>query len=306
MQQTVENILSVFQNYRMEPTSVDQYETSGKKILTDRISKFVGVNEPIKFAMLGFPFKSTNKRDKVLGEEPDMAEQVSLENFARFNNDVKQHYSPGIRIGMASDGFVFNELLGVNESVVSRYMDQSQELAHNADAPVDWFTLKDFYSGSIGSAREKLFANFGTTKEEMELLILTDVDVNILYRGMIRFMEEEIAIKHYDSRNQKHKEAKRLTREMMLANEAYSRLTRHELSDWIRISMHQSVNNGKKFSFKMIPGTDTHHSAWHCVLAVSDNGTYSTLHKKDAIWRGYELMNKDGRPYFFYAKQSTT
>lgn len=290
-------ILEAFNAYRMAPTAIDQYEATGKQILANRIEGFVNKQETIQFAMLGFPFKSTNTRDKVLGDLPDLGEELTVKNFNAFNDTIKGIYSPGVKIRIASDGYVFNDLLGVNDDIVHRYTTGSSYMDHGGT--MDMIDLTHFYGdGSMASKRERLMNHFGYTWEKMEQEILFNPDVNFLYRGMLKFMNEELAWHDFPSKNQREKAAKKLVREMMLRNEAYNLLIRKELSDHIRLSMHPSVNNGYKYSFKLIPGEHTNHSAWHSVV-VLHNGQATTMHKKDAIAAGYELMYKDGNPYNF-------
>jgi pyoverdine/dityrosine biosynthesis protein Dit1 len=76
----------------MNPLSIDEYAIKGRGILRERMLLFISQNQPIKFSIMGFPMKSTNTRDKVLGVLPDMAEQLTLENFADFNMHDEQFY----------------------------------------------------------------------------------------------------------------------------------------------------------------------------------------------------------------------
>lgn len=297
MNNTTTQIVDAFSGYRMAPTAIDQYESAGKQILAERIDKFVSNGEPVRFAMLGFPFKSTNTRDKVLGPLPDLGEELTVKNFEAFNSAITAIYKPGVNITVASDGYVFNDLLGVTDRTVADYTAMSQHYGHNGTLKI--IDLNDFYSGdSLAGKRDRLMQQFGYTWEKMEQEILFNPDVNFLYRGMLRFMEEELAYQDFPSNNQRGKAAKKLVREMMLRNEAYNLLVRKELADHIRLSMHPSVNNGYKYSFKLIPGEHTRHSAWHCVI-VMRNGEAVTMHKSEAVAAGYELVTKDGQPYNF-------
>lgn len=293
---TTTAILKVFETFRMAPTAYDQYESVGRQILAERISKFVSEGKTIEFIMLGFPFKSTNRRDKVIGELPDLGEELTLKNFARFNEEISRVYSAGVNVGIASDGFVFNDLLGVSDKIVDQYAEISHDLGRVA--PMSWYSLRDFYESELSSSREKVMNQFAPTPEKLEQEILMNPDVNILYRGMTRFMMEELADKGYPSGNQLQKAAKKLTREMMMRNEAWSNLVKKEFSHKIRLSMHPSVNNGAKFSFKLIPGERTHHSAWHSAVFM-DGDEVVTIHKKDAEAQGLRLILKDGRPYSY-------
>lgn len=294
----VKQILDVFEGYRMTPTPLDQYQQIGKQLLSDKIGTFVNKNSAINFVMLGYPMKSSNDRDKVIGKLPDLAEQVSLDHFKAFNDQVKQFYAPGVNVNIVSDGYVFNDLLGIEDRVVAQYQDISADMGRLA--PMTWHNLHDFYKeGAIASKREKLMGDFGVSDQELERRILMDLDVNFLYRGMIRFMMEELAIKNFPSGNQLQKAAKILTRNMMSRNEAYSNLVKSEFSSYIRLSMHPSVNNGAKYSFQMIPGPKAYRSPWHCALYIDNQGEYVTVHKKEAEAQGLQLVYQNGRPYYY-------
>lgn len=292
-------LLSAFENFRMAPTPIDEFEQTGKSVLASKMQHFIDQSQPIEFVMLGYPMKSTNNRDKVLGKVPDMAEEVSILNFRRFNTEFKKIYQPGVKVTIVSDGFVFNDLLGEPDNIVHEYKERVIDMAKNS--PLEVLELKDFWKRSftMTMARNSLMESFGIDESEMQRRILMDPDVNFLYRGMIKFMEEELAIKEFASGNQLHKAAKNLTRQMMLRNEAYSMLVKNEFPNSIRLSMHPSVNNGAKYSFQMIPSKKAWTSPWHSALLVTADGSYATVHRKDAIEAGYELCYKNGKPYNF-------
>lgn len=126
-----------------------------------------------------------------------------------------------------------------------------------------------------------------------------DPDVNLLYRGMIKFMTGDLAIKDFPSNSQLQKQAKITAREMMFRNEAYSKLVSSEFSSHIRLSMHPSANNGSKYSFQLIPSPKAWTSPWHCALLVNADGQYETIHRKEAMAAGHEIVFKDGQPYYF-------
>lgn len=292
----VQNILQVFDGYRMPPSAIDLYEAKGRSILADKISPYVSLGKQIPFVMLGFPFKSTNQRDKVLGVKPDMGEQLTLNNFSRFNADIKEVYAPGAKIQIVSDGFIFNDLLGVSNNIVDDYLEISKDMGRKA--PMEWYNLTDFYHTSTVTAREKVVDQWGITAEELEQRILLNPNVNWLYRGMIIFMKQEIITRGYPNNSQLEKAAKKLAREMMFRNEAYSNLVRKEFASSIRLSMHPSVNDGEKYSFQLINSPNAHHSAWHSAILKTSEGV-STVHRKDAEDMGAELVYKDNQPFYF-------
>lgn len=303
MNTTVNSILNVFDPFRMALTPIDQYETKGKSILAEKLQPFVDKNIPIDFVMLGFPFKSMNVRDKVIGTLPDLGELLTLQNFATFNNEIKKIYAPGVTMNIVSDGYIFNDIMDVSDNTVSDYKEISSQYGKDVDAPMKWYDIKDFYNqqSSLDSMREKTMQSFGISEVELERRILFDEDVNFLYRGMIKFMTGDLAIRDFASGNQLHKASKKMAKEMMLRNEAFSALVRTEFSSSIRLSMHPSINNGVKYSFQLIPSKKAWTSPWHCAVLLDEENEFATIHRKDAEQKGYELVFRDGRPFNYQA-----
>lgn len=299
--QIVNDIMNIFDKYRMPSGQIDQYDGVGRMLLKERINGLVMAGKPIDWYMLGFPFKSTNNRDKVIGTMPDLGEEVSLAHLGNFIDEINSVYDVGSTMHIMSDGYAFNDVLGVFDHTVMAYGEITQAMTRGKSIVI--YTLAHFYPHAyrLAEAREKLMRDWGITDEQLDHRILTDPDVQILYRGMIHFMEGEVAMKGYDSRNQMHKAAKKLAREMMIRNEAYSGLVKHEFGQSaIRLSMHHSVNNGAKYSFSLYPNnTKAFTSPWHSALVVDSSGNMETVHKKVAIETGYDLMWRGGEPYYF-------
>lgn len=302
MNPIINQILDIFQDFRMPSTSIDEYDKGGKEKLADKLATFVDANKVIQFSMLGYPFKSLNHRDKVLGSLPDLGEQVSLGNFGRFAERISEIYAPGACFSIVSDGWAFSDILGASDKEVREYAEIVRSMA--LDLPIDFYDLYNFYPRSMNltEMREKLMTQFAPTEEELERRILQDVNVNTLYRGMTIFMTEELAIKEFPSKSQRQKAAKILVREMMRRNEAYSALVQKEFSGHIRLSMHPSTNNGIKYSFQLIPSQNARHSPWHSALLIHKDSSYETIHRKDAIAAGHELAYSNGQPYYFAEK----
>lgn len=292
----VDEIMKVFEEFRPTPTNIDNY-TVGKPILHDRITKFVENNEPIKFSMLGYPFKSRNIRDKVLGDMPDFGEQKSLEHIRYFNSRIRQIYNPGIKISVISDGLIFSDLWGICDDCVDAYGNIVRDIGKCEC--IQFYDMRDFYplNTNMDVIREKIVSQHGITSEELERRILLDPNVNALYRGMIFFMFEELAMDNFPSKTQHQKQAKIKAREMMFRNEAYTNLIHSQFGDHIRLSIHNSTNDGTKYSFQLIKGGT--HSPWHAALVVHKDESLSTMHKIDAINAGHELVSVDGKPYYF-------
>jgi len=298
--QVADRILDIFQGFRMpELPNVDQYAIVGRDILRQRLVEFIDKQQVIDFVMLGYPMKSPNERDKVIGRLPDLGEKVSIDNFDNFARQVRDVYPPGVNINIVSDGYVFSDVLSISDLTVAGYEEVMRDLVKGID--ITFYNATDFYPKRIcmRGVRNKILNNFGINGNVLQDRILNDVDTNMLYRGMIKFMEVDLAIRPYSSTNQLHKEAKRVAREMMFRNEAYSNMVNNEFQNSIRISMHPTINNGKKYSFQLIPSEKAWTSPWHSALFVDENGQYETVHRKQAVERGLQLVYENGRPYYF-------
>lgn len=297
----IAKILEIFQAYRQPSGLVDQYETEGKPKLIEKLQAFVAASKPIRFSMLGYLFKSMNTRDKVLGKLPDKGEVESLMNFQDFSREISSVYAPGTDINIISDGYAFGDVYGTPDSEIAQYEESVRDISKGM--PITWYNLNSFYPAALSHAAkiEKLMSQFGISQEVLEKRILMDPDVNALYRGMIKFMNGDLAIKDYPSSSQLQKHAKIMAREMMHRNEAYSALVRTEFADCIRLSMHPSVNNGTKYSFQLIRSPFVKHSPWHSCLLVHKDGSFESIHRADGIGK-YELVNVEGRPYYFIEK----
>lgn len=301
MKSIVEQVLDIFEGFRMDATPIDEYESIGKERLKAQMMIYINANVPIEFRMLGFPFKSNNLRDKVIGRLPDLGEQVALENFLTFDSKVKEVYAPGVRITLVSDGIVFNDVWEISDDATQAYHEVVRDMVKSDT--IRWYNAKDFYPArlSLSEVRDKVMEQWGVTDAELSRDILTNPDVNFLYRGIIKFGTLELAIKSFASPTQLQKAAKVFARETMLRNQAYTNMLNHEFADYIRLSMHPSVNNGEKYSFRLIPSPTKKAwtSPWHCAILVDKEGDFATVHRKDAIAAGYKLVNLGGRPFYF-------
>lgn len=292
----VDEILKIFEDFRLPPTIIDQYNEIGRQKLFNMVLRSVNINLPIKFSMLGYPFKSKNTRDKVIGEMPDLGEELSLANFNYLNERIKMVYLPGAEFSIVSDGYIFSDVWGIPNSSVQLYYDVVCDIGKSY--PIKFFKMADFYPGipDLNTIREKIVYQFGISPEVLQKRILTDMNVNTLYKGMIIFMTEENAMKEYVSGNQRTKNAKALARTAMFRNEAYSALMQNEFGhDHIRLSMHNSTNDGTKYSIRLIHDGIYKYSPWHSCIAKLKDGSTETLHRKDAVERNYELIDN----YYF-------
>lgn len=301
---TVDQVLNVFDAFRKPSRiGIDQYDLTGRKILGDRVMNRVSQNKPIIFVFPGFPAKSTNVRDKVLGTLPDKAEELAFRTIDRFLTATEDAYRPGgAEFHVISDGHVFGDVVGISRERIESYEAATKEMI--GPKKVNWHNLSTFYNdGCFDSKRTRLVEQFGISGQELDDRIRNRPDINMLYCGMLRFMQEEIMWREeFPSRKALEKASKPITRAMMLRNEAYSNLIDALFPQAIRLSIHPSTNSGHKYSFNLVQGDDGWASPWHNVAVLRKDGQSKLMKRKLAEEQGYEVVTERGRPYFFTEK----
>lgn len=106
-------ILNIIYKYRLTKSTsagsnVNDRWAEGTPKFLQTIQKFVRVREVLKMCLPAFPFKSCNKKFKVLGALPDKAEEVALTRLNDMCLEIGKVYTPGARLLIISDGLVYN------------------------------------------------------------------------------------------------------------------------------------------------------------------------------------------------------
>jgi pyoverdine/dityrosine biosynthesis protein Dit1 len=99
-------VLKIIEKYGLnyERTgSWDGFETF-LPVVTGQVER----KEPIRMLLPGFPFKSPNTKDKVLGVLPDLGEELALKHLDGLCEKIKDIYEYGAECHITSDGLVYN------------------------------------------------------------------------------------------------------------------------------------------------------------------------------------------------------
>lgn len=107
--ETASKILQVINRYglkRSADTTAKSDEGALKYLAL--IYSHVKAGNVVPMCLPGFPFKSPNSRDKVLGKLPDRAEELSLAHLNGLCLSIKDIYPPGAQLTIISDGLVYN------------------------------------------------------------------------------------------------------------------------------------------------------------------------------------------------------
>lgn len=299
MSNIVESLIAIFNNFRKPgKPEEDLFDTEGRAVMCQKMNAYIDEGEPIEFVLSAFPAKSPNHEVKTLGHLPDGAEEVAFRNFARFAEQCRAVYAPGVHIRVVTDGLVFADIVGLSEEQVLEYNHRCVEMA--AGTPVELMALTDFFAGDMDAktALEVMLAQFAESEEVINRRIKEDADTNMLYCGLSRFMQTDYLWPAGLSKTQIRKRAGILGKQMLMRSEAYSRFITHHYPRSIRISCHPSTNAGAKYSWQFIPGNLGWNTPWHNALCVV-GGVYKLMKRAEADRLGLELVSRNGQPWYY-------
>ncbi|KAI5361771.1 putative pyoverdine/dityrosine biosynthesis protein [Septoria linicola] len=126
----VDEIADLFNETLRNVTPGDQWAVTGREYFTQRLKHFTRHSMRLQFALPAFPCKSSNL-NKVGGNLPDLGEMIALTTLHKFVMDIEHLYAPGATVLIVSDGHVFSDCIGVDDSMVDRY---SKHLCEMNDA----------------------------------------------------------------------------------------------------------------------------------------------------------------------------
>jgi hypothetical protein len=102
----VETIMDVISSYLNKDSPDDQFETIGRHGLRNTVVRYVETGEQMELIFPAFPFKSCSSK-KVLGELPDLGEEILLRRLNALAHEICDHHAAGAVIRIVSDGVVY-------------------------------------------------------------------------------------------------------------------------------------------------------------------------------------------------------
>lgn len=266
----------------------------------DRVIAAIERNESVAFALPAFPGKSPNP-EKVLGPRPDMAERKSIAFLDRLCRRIEEIYTPGARIVLCSDGRVFNDVVGIPDSDITRYQQDLIELISELGADrLTTFNLDDVFNGcGFDAMRARLMVAHGEPIEALQAAVRAGGDALRLYRGITRFLVEDakrpgLAI----SNTSLQKECRRRAYQVIQRSRAWDALISKRIPGAVRLSIHPQVCGSRKIGIHLMETPDEWLTPWHCV-AVEVRGRFRLMKRSQAEALGAELVFRDGRPSHF-------
>lgn len=272
------------------------------KCLASHLPKILAAvhqNQPIQFVLPAFPGKSPNP-EKVLGPLPDFAEQLALSFLGTICTRIKAFYRPGIKITLCSDGRVFSDVVGIEESNVTAYQMELDKLIHTMSlSDISTFNLDDCYKQlDFTQMREQLMNNYAQSIDELKYKTLNgskssatpeEIEANSLYRGITRFLvEDSMHAGQTKSRTAIQKESRLKAYEVIRRSNAWSNLIADRFPKAVRLSIHPQACGSKKLGIRLI-ANESWMTPWHGVAVQFKDG-HVLLKRSEAEALGAQLI----------------
>ncbi|KAL9627995.1 MAG: hypothetical protein Q9204_006190 [Flavoplaca sp. TL-2023a] len=193
--QIADKILDLLTKYGQHDTGCSDTEGghwAGRAEFSDRIRDQVNRRSPIKMVLPVLLWKSINNVDKVVGKLPDLGEVLALARLDQLCRDIETVYPRGDLVGIPEEHtWEYSEALakiieekGFDRLNLRRVMDV---IGFTDQEPI----TKQIHLSLTHRSREVLMQKYGKTEDDIKVLINTDHDTLMTYRGFIRFLETD-------------------------------------------------------------------------------------------------------------------
>lgn len=186
-------IMTIIQGYGQNEENADGEAWLGRIKFEPRVRKHVDAGIPVDLVLPAFPWKSVNKVEKVVGAIPDLGEEMGLGRLQNLCDDIGAIYAPGAYVTVASDGLVYNDLLGISDEEVYEYGIHLRQMAAEkgydrlkfirimnllglTDSP---HMTKEEYLGYVTDSRKTLVEKYLDPAFDAREAILNDADINM-------------------------------------------------------------------------------------------------------------------------------
>ncbi|KAI2627258.1 Pyoverdine/dityrosine biosynthesis protein-domain-containing protein [Hypomontagnella submonticulosa] len=294
----------------------------GRPFFMDRIKQQLEKRQAIRMILPAFPWKSINRVDKVTGILPDLGEELALCRLNQLCEDIKTVYPLGGIVVIANDGLVFDDVVGISDEHTWAYSEGLMDMARDKGfnniqllRPMEIMGLtggasldKELYMSLAQECRNELMAHYGRTETEVREMMKDDPDTLLTYLGFVRFLDADLRFSPVTtaakdtSRRQYKKKVKQVAIMMMIRAESFTKVLQAMCPDYVRLSIHQSRGLVKISVPLIVQGSgEFPRSPWHSCVAISVDGSYSTVHSQ-TVRESHNLIQKDGRGYYYREK----
>ncbi|RGP67292.1 hypothetical protein FSPOR_6050 [Fusarium sporotrichioides] len=312
---TSERILDVILEYSLNKfDSTAELHSKGRPKFLAIISRFVRARQTVVMCLPAFPFKSANKIEKVLGNLPDKAEELSLARLNSMCATIGRFYEPGAELTIISDGLVYND---ISDLETWRYGSELRAMAERKDfSNLAFSRLQDLvavkglpnelneltYVANATNFRRTLFNKYGRDGDlDIDHEIATNMDTLGTYKGYCRFLKSDLQHIYGPAKSSAkyRKDVKYLAKQLLIRGYAFAGAVKARFPDHLRLSIHQSTGE-HKISLSLLNTKSGFTTPWHCSVALMEDGEWlSGLAIDFKADRLLELVEEDGRPSYF-------
>jgi alpha-ketoglutarate-dependent taurine dioxygenase len=166
---------------------------------------------------------------------------------------------------------------------------------------------REYYLANASNIRQELLTRFGDPHFEADMANKSTSDMQMTHTKYLEFLKSDLLLNKKWLAQTPEEQAVTISetaKAMMARWKAFSAALAAHPTEYVRLSIHDS--GGKdKLSMALIPqkqrGT-LGATPWHSVVVAELNGSYRTVQRHTVDLEKYELVHKNGRPYFFRAK----
>lgn len=307
--QLAKQILAEFLKHRRVPLSSPQHICNSNNQCSrceaqylPKIANAINKNSAISFVLPAFPGKSPNQ-EKVLGYLPDMGEKLALRFLGELASKIKHIYPPGIKIILCSDGRVFSDVIGMQESHVTAYQNAIDNLILELGLSdiIDTFDLDQVYkTHNFDHMRRNLMTKYGEALSTLQKRVrngasdnhnptIEELEANRMYKGMTRFLFEDANYKTQTlSKTAIQKQARIKAYEVIRRSNAWSNLIEEYFPEAVRLSIHPQTCGAKKLGIQLI-NNESWMTPWYGVVLETQEG-FRLIKRSDAEKLGAELV----------------
>ncbi|KAG9499234.1 hypothetical protein J7337_010053 [Fusarium musae] len=323
-------ILDVITSYGVREKESEGKPCEARKRFLPIVLECLKAEAPIKFILPAFPFKSPNRSNKVLGALPDLGEAIALETLQGLCDNIQDIYEHGAHCYIASDGFVYNDILGVDDLDVWKYGQELRDMAKRRGlTSLKFLRLADLLAMAPHRSSDTRSRELSTTEEHVTCIrreflarylspgfdasaaIKEDIDTRLTYQGYLRFLKRDLEgweeLKYDEtgkpiSSKKSQKMIGDIAKRMIARGAAFAAAIRDSYGDCVRLSIHPTVAISK-FPVNLIPQPSGKFGAtpWHSTIALSLGGSFETGHAEDFA-NTHDLIYLHGRPYYYREK----
>ncbi|EER37615.1 pyoverdine/dityrosine biosynthesis protein [Histoplasma capsulatum var. duboisii H88] len=315
-------IVSILERYRMAPKEDVHAPWEAENKISSLVQEYIELGEVIPMVLPAFPFKSPNKKFKVLSHLPDKGEEVALAHLNGLCKLIESEYTRGARIDIVSDGLMYNDLLGISDKEVWAYGQAVRKLAVDTGCSNINFVRLVHLLGEVQMGeplsekqylkdaswfRTQLYERNIPDNFDVSKLISNDPDTTLTYRGYIKFLEKDLDNDASSgdssvSKRQIKKGHEATARNMIARGRAFAIAIARRFDKSIRLSIHPSTES-TKVSIAITPQNDgIIMTPWHSSLVYAVDGSIRMVHAGSVPALTHELIFENGRPAYFREK----